>query len=89
MEKKKLTVALIAGGKSGEREVSLKGAAGVEKALNPEKYTVKRYDPVTDLGRSIEDADHIDVAFILLHGLWGEDGSVQGFLDLVDIPYQY
>lgn len=88
MEKKKLVVALIAGGKSGEREVSLKGAVEVEKALDPEKFTVKRYDPVTDLGRIVEDAACIDVAFILLHGLWGEDGSVQGFLDLLDIPYQ-
>jgi len=88
VEKKKLNVALIAGGKSGEREVSLKGAAGVEKALDSEKFTVKRYDPVTDLGVIVKDADNIDVAFILLHGLWGEDGSVQGFLDLLDIPYQ-
>lgn len=85
---KKVSVALIAGGKSGEREVSLKGAAEVAKALDPEKYTVRRYDPVTDLGRIIEDKDHIDIAFILLHGLWGEDGSVQGFLDLLEIPYQ-
>ncbi len=88
MKTRKLTVALIAGGKSGEREVSLKGAAGVEKALNKEKFAVKRYDPVTDLGLIIDNADQIDVAFILLHGLWGEDGSVQGFLDLLEIPYQ-
>ena len=82
------TVALIAGGRSGEREVSLKGAVEVEKALDPEKYVVERYDPVTDLGRIVENSGRIDVAFVLLHGLWGEDGSVQGFLDLLDIPYQ-
>ncbi|MBU0485995.1 MAG: D-alanine--D-alanine ligase [Proteobacteria bacterium] len=84
----KIRLALLAGGKSGEREVSLQGAAEVEKALNPEKYEVKRYDPATDLPALIRDAERIDVAFILLHGRWGEDGTVQGFLELLEIPYQ-
>ncbi|MBU1710738.1 MAG: D-alanine--D-alanine ligase [Proteobacteria bacterium] len=84
----KLRVALLAGGKSGEREVSLKGALEVEKALDPQKYTVKRYDPANDLGKLAEDAKNIDVAFILLHGVFGEDGTVQGYLDLLGIPYQ-
>lgn len=88
MEKKMLTVALIAGGKSGEREVSLKGAEGIVKVIDPARYTVWRYDPVTDLGRLVDDAGQIDVAFVLLHGQWGEDGSVQGLLDLLGIPYQ-
>lgn len=84
----KLNVALLAGGRSGEREVSLMGAAGVEKALDPEKFNVTRYDPLTDLVKIAADASEIDFAFILLHGLWGEDGTVQGYLDLLDIPYQ-
>jgi D-alanine-D-alanine ligase len=88
MAEKKLKVALLAGGRSGEREVSLMGAAGVEKALDPQKFDVTRYDPSCDLERIAADADKIDFAFILLHGLWGEDGTVQGFLDLLDIPYQ-
>ncbi len=88
MSEKKLNVALLAGGRSGEREVSLMGAVGVEKALDPEKFDVTRYDPSVDLQRIAEDAGTIDFAFILLHGLWGEDGTVQGFLDLLDIPYQ-
>lgn len=88
MAKDKKRVALIAGGKSGEREVSLKGASEVEKVIDRSKYSVVRYDPVTDLGRLVADRESIDVAFILLHGLWGEDGSVQGLLDLLDIPYQ-
>ncbi len=86
--KKKLRIALIAGGKSGEREVSLAGAAGVAKALAPEKYEVRRYDPATDLARIVADAEGIDMAFILLHGPLGEDGTMQGFLDLLGIPYQ-
>jgi len=85
---KKLRLALLAGGKSGEREVSLKGAEEVFKALNPQKYEVRRYDPATDLAKLAAEADTLDVAFILLHGPFGEDGTVQGFLDLLSIPYQ-
>jgi D-alanine-D-alanine ligase len=84
----KLCVALLAGGRSGEREVSLSGAAIFEKALNPDKYKIKRYDPAYDLQYLARDSQEIDFAFILLHGLFGEDGSVQGMLDLLDIPYQ-
>lgn len=84
----RLRLALIAGGVSGEREVSLNGAKGVEKALDPDKYDVIRYDPATDLAKIAADAEKIDVAFILLHGIHGEDGTMQGFLELLGIPYQ-
>ena len=47
-EHKKMCIALLAGGKSGEREVSLSGAAIFEKALDPQKYTIRRYDPAFD-----------------------------------------
>lgn len=87
-DKKRIHVALLAGGRSGEREVSLKGAVQVEMALDPDKFTVKRYDPATDLASLAQEASSIDVAFILLHGLYGEDGTVQGYLDLLGIPYQ-
>jgi D-alanine-D-alanine ligase len=87
-KKHPLRVALLAGGKSGEREVSLAGAKGVESALNPDKYQVKRYDPATDMARLAAEAADLDVAFILLHGRFGEDGTVQGFLDLLGLPYQ-
>jgi len=88
MQAQKLHIALVAGGTSGEREVSLSGAAGVEKALDSEKFTVSRYDPATDLARLAVDASKLDFAFILLHGLFGEDGTMQGFLDLLGVPYQ-
>jgi len=84
----KIRLALIAGGTSDEREVSLRGATGVEQALDPDKYEVVRYDPATDLAKIAADATHIDVAFLLLHGVHGEDGTIQGFLDLLGIPYQ-
>jgi len=83
-----IRLALIAGGKSGEREVSLRGAAGVEQALNKDKYEVIRYDPATDLARLATDAPSLDAAFILLHGIGGEDGTIQGMLDLLGVPYQ-
>ncbi|MDD3816064.1 MAG: D-alanine--D-alanine ligase [Desulfocapsaceae bacterium] len=88
VEENRIRVALLAGGRSGERDVSLKGAAQVEKALDPQKFIVTRYDPATDLALLAHDSPSIDVAFILLHGLYGEDGTVQGYLDLLGIPYQ-
>jgi D-alanine-D-alanine ligase len=87
-ENTKIRVALLAGGRSGERDVSLAGAVGFEAAIDRDKYELVRYDPKTDLVRIAKDADSIDVAFILLHGTYGEDGTMQGFLELLDIPYQ-
>ncbi len=85
---KKLTVALLAGGISSEREVSLQSGDQVFEALDKDKYHIRRYDPKTDLGRLLNDASGIDVALIILHGPYGEDGTVQGLLDLLHIPYQ-
>lgn len=85
---KRLHVALLAGGKSGEREVSLMGAKQVEANLDSNKYKVSRYDTATELDKLVHDASEIDVALIILHGLYGEDGTVQGFLELLGIPYQ-
>ena len=84
----KLTIALLAGGISSERDVSLASGKQVYEALDRDKYTVIRYDPKTDLPRLIQDAPKIDAALIILHGPYGEDGTVQGLLDLLDIPYQ-
>ncbi len=84
---KRLRVALIAGGWSGERDVSLKSGESVQRALNPEKYAVKRYDPKDGLEDLVRDREGLDVAFVLLHGKYGEDGSMQGLLDLLRIPY--
>jgi D-alanine-D-alanine ligase len=83
-----LTVALLAGGKSAEREVSLKSGEQVFRALDKERYEILRYDPRVDLPRLAQDAERIDVALIILHGRLGEDGTIQGFLDLLSIPYQ-
>ncbi len=84
----KKTIALLSGGISSERDVSLKSGEQVFQALDKDKYHVERYDPKTDLARLVADADRIDAALIILHGPYGEDGTVQGMLELLDIPYQ-
>jgi D-alanine-D-alanine ligase len=85
---KKLHVALIMGGLSNEREISLKSGTEVHKALNPDRYRVSLYDLKDSLPRLVADAAGIDVALIILHGRFGEDGTVQGMLELLGIPYQ-
>ncbi len=85
---KKLTVALLSGGISSEREVSLKSGRQVYEALDKEKYNILRYDPKTDLSKLVADASRINAALIILHGPFGEDGTIQGLLDLLNIPYQ-
>jgi len=122
---KKLTVALLFGGKSGEHEVSLRSAASVLKALDRQKYTIipigitktgqwrsdsqlleaelseilRSGRPVflpaePSANRSTEVCSFdgqvkagIDVVFPVLHGTYGEDGTVQGLLEMADIPY--
>ncbi|MDL2269746.1 D-alanine--D-alanine ligase, partial [Desulfosarcina sp. OttesenSCG-928-A07] len=86
MQKK--NIALIFGGISPEREVSLNSGKQVFEALDKEKYEVWTYDPATDIARLVADAEKIHCALIILHGLFGEDGTVQGLLDLLNIPYQ-
>ena len=85
---KKMRVALIAGGKSSEREVSLKSGEQVYQALNQDKYDIRRYDPLHDLETLVREAGELDVALIIMHGRGGEDGSIQGLLDLLEVPYQ-
>jgi D-alanine-D-alanine ligase len=84
----KLRLALLSGGISTEREVSIQSGEQVYAALDKEKYEITRFDPKTDLARLVEAAAHIDAALIILHGPYGEDGTVQGLLDLLGIPYQ-
>jgi len=85
---RRLTVALLSGGTSSERKVSLKGGDQVYAAIDKKKYKIIRYDPKTDLARLVNDAPQIDTALIILHGSPGEDGTIQGLLDLLNIPYQ-
>lgn len=122
-----INVALVFGGKSGEHEISLRSAASVLKALDPEKYHVipigitkqgqwktgtnlleSGFQNILDHGdpvllpaepahhqlllpqtgnRPLEPAEKIDVAFPVLHGTFGEDGTIQGLFEMAGIPY--
>ena len=90
----KLRVAVLYGGRSGEHEVSLNSAESIVNAMDPAKYDVQRILISKD-GRwqpraiSPEPGGNpeIDVVFPVLHGTFGEDGTVQGLLELADLPY--
>ena len=88
MKSKKLTIALLAGGKSAERAISLESGEQVFRALDKLRYEIMRFDPATDLPLLAKEAKGIDVALIILHGRLGEDGTIQGMLDSLGIPYQ-
>ncbi len=76
------------GGISGEREVSLKSGKAVARSLREGGYRVEEVDlGISMVEQLIALRDRIDVAFIALHGRFGEDGTVQGVLELLGIPY--
>ena len=82
-------VAVLLGGRSAEREISLVSGAGCAKALRGEGFEVVEIDPqASDLAAQINAAKP-DVVFNALHGRWGEDGCVQGLLELLRIPYTH
>jgi D-alanine-D-alanine ligase len=80
-------IALLAGGWSGEREISLKSGEAVFRALDKGKYDVIMYDPRRDIKALMRAKEEIDLAFILLHGKYGEDGCIQGLLDILGIHF--
>ena len=79
-------VAVLYGGKSAEREVSLKSGAAVIDALTTAGVDVVAIDVGDDLLTRLQ-SEKIDRAFIILHGRGGEDGSMQGLLECLGIPY--
>jgi D-alanine-D-alanine ligase len=85
---KPLRVAALYGGKSSERDVSLASGKQVMQSLDPVRYRVTGYDLRDDLPRLVAESPSIDVALIILHGRYGEDGTVQGLLELLGVPYQ-
>lgn len=77
-------VAVLFGGKSGERKVSLSSGSRVLSALRSQGVDAHGFDPAE---RSLDELKGYDRAFIALHGRYGEDGTIQGALELMDIPY--
>lgn len=81
-------VAVLMGGWSAEREVSLTSGAGIAAALERLGHRVTRIDMGRDVAARLMEAKP-DVVFNALHGTPGEDGTVQGMLDLMGIPYTH
>jgi D-alanine-D-alanine ligase len=79
-------VGVLSGGLSVEREVSLRSGAAISEALRSLGYRVVDVDVQRDVALRLLDMS-IDVAFIALHGRYGEDGSIQGLLESMHIPY--
>ena len=81
-------VAVLMGGWSAEREVSLASGKGCADALEGEGYRVTRVDVDRDIAAVLADL-RPDVAFNALHGRYGEDGCIQGLLETLNIPYTH
>jgi D-alanine-D-alanine ligase len=110
-EGKRVRVAVIAGGRSSEHEISVASARSVIEALDPERYDVQTIEihrdgrwalgsgETRELGRPVaetlpvptgsppETLGQVDVVLPILHGPFGEDGTVQGLLELAGVPY--
>jgi D-alanine-D-alanine ligase len=85
-ELKSKRIGVLLGGLSSERDVSLRTGAAIGKALREAGYTAVDVDVGKDVAEKLK-AERIDVAFIALHGRYGEDGSIQGLLESMFIPY--
>ena len=79
-------IGVLMGGQSSEREVSLRTGAAVHGALSRRGYDAVTIDVGPTLSRDLQD-QKIALAFLALHGPGGEDGSIQGFLETLGIPY--
>jgi D-alanine-D-alanine ligase len=90
----KLRVAVVYGGRSGEHEISLRSARSIIDALDRDKYEVAEY-LISKEGKWQPRAlspepggnEGIDVVFPVLHGTFGEDGTIQGLLEMAELPY--
>ena len=85
---KPLHVAVLMGGWANERPVSLMSGTGVADALESRGHRVTRIDMGRDVALRLAEAKP-DVVFNALHGVPGEDGTVQGLLDLMGLPYTH
>jgi len=81
-----MRIAVLQGGRSAEREVSLRSGAQVAAALRGRRHDVEQVDLDGDVWDRLRDGG-FDCVFIALHGRLGEDGTVQGMLELLGLPY--
>lgn len=85
--KRKLRVGVVYGGRSSEHEVSLMSAKNVMAAMDRTRYVVIPFKIPKDGKIAFDGLRKLDVVFPVLHGTYGEDGSVQGLLRMLDVPY--
>ena len=82
-----MKIAVLAGGVSGEREISIQSGVGAMKAIEKAGFKAEMIDPADKLElKKLIDGD-FDLAFLCLHGKGGEDGTIQGFLESIGLPY--
>ena len=79
-------IGVLMGGRSSERDISLKTGQAVHQALIRQGYDAVAIDVTDRLHRDLED-QKVAIAFLSLHGPGGEDGTIQGFLETLGIPY--
>lgn len=79
-------IGVLLGGRSSEREVSLRTGAAIYNALLEKGYNAVKIDVADDIVHKLQE-HRIDLAFIALHGKYGEDGTIQGLLEMYGIPY--
>jgi D-alanine-D-alanine ligase len=79
-------VAVLVGGRSAEREISLLTGEEIYQALTQAGYSAFKVEADDSVWESLKE-NKPDVVFIALHGRWGEDGTVQGMLELLGLPY--
>lgn len=79
-------IGVLMGGLSAERDVSLRSGEAIARALSSLGYDVHAIDVGRDVAQRLA-SERIDVAFVTLHGRWGEDGCIQGLLESLFIPY--
>lgn len=85
--KNKLKIGVLFGGKTPEHEVSIESAKYVIKSLNREKYIVTSIKIPKNGNFNFNNLKKYDVIFPVLHGLFGEDGTIQGMLKLIGLPF--
>ncbi|MEK7545713.1 MAG: D-alanine--D-alanine ligase family protein [Patescibacteria group bacterium] len=85
--KRKLRVGVMFGGRSSEHEVSLMSAKNVMAAMDRSRYVIVPFKIPKDGKVAFDGLRKLDVVFPVLHGTYGEDGSVQGLLRMLDVPF--
>ncbi|MGD0153293.1 MAG: D-alanine--D-alanine ligase [Thermacetogeniaceae bacterium] len=86
MENSPQRIAVMMGGNSSEREVSLRTGNQISKALHEKDFEVRQFDPAGKFIGNLEEFKP-DVVFIALHGKYGEDGTIQGLLEMLGYAY--